>query len=389
MKTPAELSKKLAKQWQNSSLRESRILHGENLPIRLPIGKPSPSLVRDDIAALRRHLDLWRNVTIGKIVTKPTTYRTLGQAIDLPTHWEISSTADWVLASNSTIVQNEHATLETILHSSPSAFHPHFVKKRSSWLGKLADDIIKASHLASLLSPNIANGAPLRAIALAGIDTKFIERHRQLIIQLLDIRYHGKVSELGLENFLGAWHDNDHWVLVSDLNNKLLPFSQQRVRTSELLNLDKINVSHILIVENEKCLLQIPEMPDTIAILGCGLNLRWLEHSWLKSRAIAYWGDIDTWGLTMLSNARSYLPTISPLLMSHEIFSLHSKDKAVSEPIPASSDPPLLLNSAEKSLYTHLLHTQRGRLEQEFLPTPTIHEHLIQWVTKSSRKLIL
>lgn len=379
MKSPEELAKKLAKQWGNASLRESRILQGENLPIRLPIGKPSPMLVRDDITALRRHLELWRKVPIGKVLTTPTTYRSLGQSINLPTHWEIQSVQDWVKASNSSEVQKQHNTLHSILHATHLEFHRHFVRMRSSWIEKNQEDVIKAAELAQLLTPNIADGAALRTIALAGIDTKFIERHRHLIIQLLDLRYDGKTSELGLENFLGAWCDNDHWVLVSDLNNHILPFSQQRVRTSELCKLDQVDVSRIIIIENERCLLQLPSMPSTIAILGCGLNLSWMNEKWLKQCHVAYWGDLDTWGLTMLSKARDAVSALTPLMMTQELFDQHASQKSVIEPTRASVDPPNHLTVSEQDLYIHLFSQKRGRLEQEFIPTPIIHRHFKHW----------
>ena len=80
--------------------------------------------------------------------------------------------------------------------------------------------------------------------------------------------------------------------------------------------------SRILIVENERCLYQLPIMENTIVILGAGFNLGWIHAETLAGKSIAYWGDIDTWGLVMLAKARSLRPGIHVLLMQN-MFSIH------------------------------------------------------------------
>ncbi len=39
---------------------------------------------------------------------------------------------------------------------------------------------------------------------------------------MLDVRYEGEVSKLGLETFLNAHRDDDHWLLIFDLDGGLL-----------------------------------------------------------------------------------------------------------------------------------------------------------------------
>lgn len=62
-----------------------------------------------------------------------------------------------------------------------------------------------------------------------------------------------------------------------------------KVTTTELTSVD-LPCSRILIVENEHCIHQLPQLPDTIAILGSGLDLQWLISPNLKSKSIGYWG---------------------------------------------------------------------------------------------------
>jgi len=84
------------------------------------------------------------------------------------------------------------------------------------------------------------------------------------------------------------------------------------VPTTEL-HVTPLAASHILLVENVRCLHQLSQpLPDTIAILGAWLNQGWLAAFWLQSRQMAYWGDIDTWGLAMLATARQHLRFCGP-----------------------------------------------------------------------------
>jgi hypothetical protein len=61
----------------------------------------------------------------------------------------------------------------------------------------------------------------------------------------------------------------------------------------------------VLIVENERCRHQLPLLPDTVASWELALILSGCFAAWPQDRRIAYWGDLDTWGLLMLSRARA------------------------------------------------------------------------------------
>jgi hypothetical protein len=120
-------------------------------------------------------------------------------------------------------------------------------------------------------------------------------------------------------------------------------------------------------------------MPDTIAILGAGLNLGWLRAPWLQSRQVAYWGDIDTWGLAMLATARSHLAHLQALLMDSECFEAH-RHLAVVEPVHAAVAPGGVLLPGEVALDQRLRSLDKGRLEQEFLPVNVVKNAMQHWL---------
>jgi len=180
-----------------------------------------------------------------------------------------------------------------------------------------------------------------------------------------------------LETFLGALTEGDHWLLVMDLDGSLLPFRKQRVRSSELRD-TALPGKRLLIVENEGCQHQLPELPETIAVLGAGFDLAWTDGLWLREKQVGYWGDIDTWGLKYLANARQTLRKTDALMMTSDIYDRHF-NAAVPEPVTAGTDLPAGLSNVERVLYERLLTASRGRLEQEFLPETTVREALLTW----------
>lgn len=378
MKSPTELALKLSQQWHNAELREQRLLQPESWPIRLSIGKPSARAITENLDDVRRHLEQWRNVSVGKVDWQPQRFRSASDAVNVPVIWTLGSPSEWIAATNNREIRAEYQALSLLASRVDEQFRRLVIRKRRLVLDKPEAEVIRSAELAQRLAPGCAEGKPLRALPIAGIDSKFFERNRTLIIQLLDIRFDAQVTDLGLEAFLGAEDEGHHWLLVVDLDGDLLPYSQLRVRANELQN-TALPGQSVLIVENEQCLHQLPPLANTIAVLGAGLNLSWMQAAWLAGKRLAYWGDIDTWGLTMLARARQFQAGLVALLMNKTIFDSCSAGRAVAEPQTAEGFPETGLTEEEQQLYGDLLTLEHGRLEQEFLPVETVRQAIMDW----------
>lgn len=378
MKSPNELGHKLAQQWQNTDLRAQRLLQPDIWPLRLPIGKPTASDLTQRLEHVRVHLEQWRQTDVGQVEWQAQRFRSTAESVEVPAYWVLRTPSEWVAATYDRTVRHEYQVLNRLAAATDSRFYQLMIRRRNLVLGRPEADVIRAAELAQVLSPGCAQGKPLRALALAGIDSKFFERNRALIIALLDVLHDRQATDLGLEAFLGAEDQGHHWLLLVDLDGDLLPFKQQRVRARELQQ-TPLPGDTILVVENEQCLHQLPATSGTLAILGAGLNLAWMQADWLNTKRIAYWGDIDTWGLTMLARAREYQPQLVPLLMTQAVFDEHRAGKAVVESEPSESLPEFGLTEAEQQLYRYLLSLQKCRLEQEFLPVETVYQAISSW----------
>jgi hypothetical protein len=375
MKSPDELAEMLTRQWHSADKREQRLLDPLAWPLQVAIGRPSPALFAQQTAHVREHIERWRAVTVGEVVWQITAFRSAAEPVSLPQHWLLRSLEEWAQASGDTQVLFELQRLRYLLDRVDARFHSLLIRQRALWRDRNDEEVVQAAALALELEPGIAAGRPLRSLALVGIDSKFMERHHTLVASLLDIRFDGQASQLGLSSFLDVADEGGHWLLVVPLSPELLPFAQQRVRARELLE-TPLPAKRILLIENERCLHLLPTLPDTIAVLGSGLDLAWLCADWLRERTLGYWGDMDTWGLRMLACARELQPHLTPLLMDQPLFERLAGTLAVPEPITAGRASPHGLTGSEQTFYQHLINQAKGRIEQEFLPQSIVADAL-------------
>lgn len=131
----------------------------------------------------------------------------------------------------------------------------------------------------------------------------------------------------------------------------------------------KINCEKVFIAENLMNVLTFPELKNSIIIWGKGNRVNILKSAkWLTNKKIYYWGDIDTWGLHILSSLREHYKNLKSLLMTKIIFEKYKKYVVKEE--KSKTQTPLNLTFEEKDLFEFLLSLpkEKNRLEQEHIP---------------------
>lgn len=379
MKSPGEAAKELQRKWKSADQRELLLLREEAWPIRISIGTPSPSTFKNEPAALRAHLSAWRKVSVGQVHWESVRYQSGAEPLDIPVFWELSTLDELALAADHSATMASAQRMKRLLATVDVQFHRIIVRRLSLHEAQAEDDVVAMAWLATRLEPGCGMGRPLRAVGAdhPGVDTKFLERNQPLLKAFLDARFEGQCSPQGLTHFLGCVEEGEHWLLVISLDDGLLPFARQRVRALDLAK-TALPASHILVVENEQCAHQLPRLESTVAILGAGLNLEWLSGAAFDEKRIGYWGDLDSWGMTMLASARTWRPGLTALMMDEATFQSF-KERAVVEPAIAGPDAPTNLSSQEESLYRLMVTAERGRLEQEYLTIDCVHRALREW----------
>jgi hypothetical protein len=216
-------------------------------------------------------------------------------------------------------------------------------------------------------------GLYLRQLEIRGVDTKFIETHRGLLGQLLDLVVPSSSIDAafsGASEFEGRYGLRSRPVLVRfrilDPVLRIHGLSDLTVPVDDLRSLE-IRADRVFVTENEVNGLAFPEVPGGVVLFGLGYGIeRLADLPWLAERRLHYWGDLDTHGFAILSRFRQAFPRAASLLMDRQTLMEH-RSLWVRESEPFLADLPGL-TEAEQAVFDDLRTDRLGRgvrLEQE------------------------
>jgi len=219
-------------------------------------------------------------------------------------------------------------------------------------------------------------GIYLRQVDVAGVHTKFIEKHRSILTEMLDLVLPAEAIDMtktGINQFAARYGLLEKpirirfRILDADINlinGCSFPDIALDADSFGSLNLGGKNV---FICENETNFLALPQLPNAIVIFGAGYGWQALAGcEWLKHCSIYYWGDIDTHGFGILNQLRSYFEHVDSFLMDRATLKNHQIFWGV-EDKPLQADLHRL-TSEENNLYNDLRDNRIRtclRLEQE------------------------
>lgn len=202
------------------------------------------------------------------------------------------------------------------------------------------------------------------------VHTKFIERNKGVIRELLDIIISGYINanEKQFEKRYNLRYDEplvrfrllDKTLcqqLLSDVEDFSVPISQFKA-----LNLP---VEMVYVVENKMNLLTFPFIEKSIVVWGHGFGVDLMKDvEWLRTKQVYYWGDLDAHGFQILSEIRTHFPQIESFLMDRETFDKFYEGDKGSE---TNVEKELCLTQEENEMFQYLKE-MNYRLEQEKIP---------------------
>ena len=245
------------------------------------------------------------------------------------------------------------------------------------------DELQLLLKLLPQLQAGMGRGCYLRALPITFVDTKFIESNLAIIEAIVAALVDEHVQHIGLLAWLHCQQKPQDWLLVKPLCEQTrcqlggLPLLRL---SSDTLQTFALPARNILVVENEQSCLALGTVGHTIAVAGGGRNVGWMQAHWLADKNVGYWGDIDSAGLAILSDVRSKLSCVTPLMMDEQTVATFA-ERMVPEP-DSGCKPPMALTAAELALW-HDLRAERyanSRLEQERLPMEYVAHHLAAWL---------
>jgi hypothetical protein len=211
-------------------------------------------------------------------------------------------------------------------------------------------------------------GMYVRQVDVPGVDTKFIEKHRRVVTELLDLQLEPARIDQAAPDFEGRYGFARKPAYVR--LRTAVPdarFSEMALRAAELAATDLPGVTRAYIVENEITYLAFPLVPEAIVLFGGGYAVDILQGlGWLADLDLVYWGDVDTHGFAILNRLRHRFPRARSILMDRDTLLAHQSQWVTeSTPTRAALDR---LTPAELELYADLVGGTLGpaiRLEQE------------------------
>lgn len=233
-------------------------------------------------------------------------------------------------------------------------------------IGNDWDDLLKVcTYFKSTPQPNLY----IRELPIQ-VHTKFIERNKGIIKELLDIliadyvdqdekdfesRFHLKYDE-PIVRFRILDQSISHQ-LFSDIEDISIPISQFKKLV--------LPVQSVYIVENKINMLSFPLIKKSIIIWGHGFGIDILkEAEWLREKDIFYWGDLDAHGFQILSEIRTHFPKVKSFLMDRETFDKFFEGDKGKE---TNVEKELCLTPEENEMFQYLKESNQ-RLEQEKIP---------------------
>lgn len=225
----------------------------------------------------------------------------------------------------------------------------------------------------AFLKQNPRPGIYVRQLEIPEVDTKFIEKHKKLLGELLDLVLPEEAidwSATGVKKFEQRYgflaKPLQIRFRILDSYHYIAGLSELQLPVDQFCNLH-LDIDTVFITENEINGLAFPEIKRSIIIFGLGFGLdRLAGIDWLGSKNIYYWGDIDTHGFVMLDQLRSYFPGAYSFLMDKATLLTHRSQWGVEEK-PSRRELQCLLPD-EQEVYKLLITDElasRVRLEQE------------------------
>lgn len=369
-----DLRAQVQRLWDRGELLAG-VVTGESLfPRRLTLKVPSSAEMSENFEAVRLWIGEIRALPYCRIEMREFRHRVFGANAIPDEAWIDSLEAAVALIGKRRELGTFAALLEATRRQQPALLA--WLARRPLRALELRDEWPRLLEIVAWLEAHPRPNVYLRQVDLPGVHSKFIEAHRGVLSELLDLVLPPATideSASGVSQFARRYGFRD-----KPLRIRFRLLDPEHTRTSwkcgQDITLDAksfacldAEVSRVFITENEVNFLAFPPLPDALVIFGAGYGFEVLRHAeWLARCRIHYWGDIDTHGFAILDQLRSQFDHVESFLMDRDTLLAYEALWGEEEQ-PTQRDLPRL-NAVEQALYDDLRDNRirrNLRLEQE------------------------
>lgn len=375
----ADLRAQVQKLWDKGVLLADALnehAHGQtSFPRRLRLVVPSSTELSGRFEEARAWAaDLRHGPTHFRLVEREVRHRVLGNNALPDEAWLDTLDAAIALIGKHKDIKRFAAQVATTRDQHPCLLP--WLHLRPMMALSLAAEWPRLLQVVTWLQAHPRPGLYLRQVDIAGVDSKFIEAHRGVLAELLDLALAPEAinpSATGVSQFCRRYGFQDkplriRFRLLDPALALLAVGADQDIQVTQaaFARLD-LPVSRVFITENEVNFLAFAPLAGSMVIFGAGYGFEVLATArWLQQRSIYYWGDIDTHGFAILDQLRAQLPHAHSFLMDSETLMAHAAHWG-DEPQPLLRDLERL-SQDERAVFDALRDNRLGhcvRLEQE------------------------
>lgn len=374
--TPKDVQAQLVRLWERGDLLRTAVTGNPLFPLRLTLRTPGTTDITEHFEAVRAWTAELAAATPLRLEWQTVRHRVQGTQ-QLPASVWMDSLEDALTWLGK---RREWKCFMTLVNQTRQT-HPvllPWLEKRPLQALSLADEWPRLLAVVSWLTEHPRPGIYLRQIDLPGVHSKFIEAHRSVLTELLDLALPADAvdaGKTGVGQFTSRYGFLDKPTRIRfrvlGLTQPLLPDLPYPDMTLDADSFSRLSldIRRVFITENEINFLSFPCVNDAIVIFGAGYGWEALARSrWLNHCTLYYWGDIDTHGFAILDQLRSHFPHTVSLLMDQATLEAHTAFWGFeSKPLHADLSR---LTADEQALYDHLRNNRLRaglRLEQEHI----------------------
>ncbi len=371
---PRELRAQLQRLWDRGEVLKG-IVTGESIfPRHLTLKGPSSAQLAEQFERVRGWIAELRALPHYRVELQELRHRVLG-ANQVPKAVWVDSLEDALaLLGKRREAQRFNALVERTRQRQPELL-PWIAAKPHKAL-VLAEEWERLLAVVAWIKAHPRPGIYLRQVDLPAVHSKFIEAHRGVLMQWLDLILLPETIDATAAGAAGfarryGFRDKPQRIRLRALDpaHALLPGLGEADLTMDAESLARLtpDVTRVFITENEINYLAFPAVKDSLLLFGAGYGFEVLtQAAWLSHSQVFYWGDIDTHGFAILDQLRGCLPQARSLLMDRA--TLLAFEAQWGEEEKQTQRDLLRLNPEERTLYDELRDNRLRpnlRLEQE------------------------
>jgi hypothetical protein len=330
--TATDLRAQVQRLWDRGELLRAAVTQDMPWPLRLALKSPNAAELSERFDAVREWVQALTETPHVRIEWREWKHRVQGTQRVPAAVW-IDSLPQALACIGKT---REAQRFEALWHQTASA-QPvllAWLSRRPLQALELADRWQRLLAVVAWLQARPRPGVYLRQVDAPGVDSKFIEAHRGVLTELLDLALPPEAIDAdatGAAQFARRYGFLDKPVRIRlrwlDVATPSLPgcegLPDVTLDATSFATL-ALPIDQVFITENETNFLAFPRVERAVVVFGAGYGWEALARAaWLHRCRVHYWGDIDTHGFAILDQLRGHFPHVASFLMDRDTLLAH------------------------------------------------------------------